>query len=60
MNANTISEQEISTIPNLPKGAVEQITKGKPWKSIDDLKKELAKSAGDKEAARIARYLVVS
>ena len=60
IDANAATKEQLATIPNLPDSAVEQISKGRPWKSIDDLKKELASSAGDKEAARIARYLIVS
>lgn len=60
LDANKATEDDLSTIPNVNKAVAEQITKGRPWKSVDDLKKDLAKSTNEKEAARIARYLEIS
>lgn len=58
MNVNKATDEDLATIPALSGQAIEQIAKGKPWKSIDDLKSALAKTLGEKEAGRIARYLV--
>ena len=60
LDANKATEEDLSTIPNVSKAIAEQISKGRPWKSVDDLKKDLAKSTNEKEAARIARYLEIS
>jgi len=58
INVNKATEPDLSTIPGLKAETVGQLTKGRPWKSIDDLKKELAKTSDEKEAARVARFLV--
>jgi DNA uptake protein ComE-like DNA-binding protein len=59
MNVNKASDEDLATIPGLSKQTIEQVGKGKPWKKLEDFQKELAKTAGEKEAKRIARFLVV-
>jgi len=59
MNVNEAGETDLATIPGVKSEMVDQLTKGRPWKSVDDLKKVLAKTSGDQEAARIIRYLIV-
>jgi DNA uptake protein ComE-like DNA-binding protein len=58
LNANKANAEELSTIPAMTSQATEQIIKGRPWKKIEDLKAAIAKTLGEKEAGRIARYLV--
>ena len=58
LNVNKATDEDLASIPGLTQETIKLIAKGKPWKSINDLEKELAKTAGDKEAKRIARYLV--
>lgn len=59
MDVNKASDADLATIPGLSKETIQQMTKGRPWKKIEDFQTELAKSATEKEAKRIARYLVV-
>ena len=58
MNVNKASDEDLLTIPGLKKETLEAVAKGKPWKTVDDFKASLAKSVGDKEAARIVRFVV--
>ena len=59
LNVNKATDEELATIPSLTKPTTEQITKARPWKSMEDLKRELTKSAGEKEATRIGRFFMV-
>ena len=59
MNVNKATDADLATIPGVSKETIQQMTKGRPWKKIEDFQKELAKTAGEKEAKRIARFLVV-
>jgi DNA uptake protein ComE-like DNA-binding protein len=58
LNVNKATEEELATIPGLTKPTIEQISKGKPWKSMEDFKTSIAKATGEKDAKRIARFLV--
>src|ERR1043166_628287 len=58
MNVNKAADENLATIPNVNSQTTAEISKGRPWKSIEDLKAALAKTLGEKEAGRIARYLV--
>ncbi len=58
LNMNKATDEELATIPGVTKPIMEQISKGRPWKSIEDFQKELGKTAGEKDAKRIARFLV--
>ena len=58
MNVNKATDENLATIPNVNSQTTAEISKGRPWKSIEDLKAALAKTLGEKEAGRIARYLV--
>lgn len=59
MNVNKATDEDLATIPGLAAPVLELISKSRPWKSMADLQKEIATSSGEKEAARITRFLVV-
>jgi DNA uptake protein ComE-like DNA-binding protein len=58
LDVNKATDEELATIPGVTKPTLEQISKGRPWKTMEDFKKDFAKTAGDKDARRIARFLV--
>lgn len=57
MSATTAADDALSTIPLADANVLSVIKKARPYKTADDVKKALA-SLGDKEAARVSRYLV--
>ncbi|HUN82673.1 MAG TPA: helix-hairpin-helix domain-containing protein [Phycisphaerae bacterium] len=59
LNVNKATDEDLATIPGLKTQTIEQISKGKPWKTVEDVRSAIAKMSGEKEASRITRYLVV-
>ena len=59
LNANSATDEQLATIPGASKEAIGQISKGRSWKTVEDVRKALAGMVGEKEAGRIGRYLVV-
>ena len=59
LNVNKATDEDLATIPGLKTQTIEQISKGKPWKTVEDVRSAIAKMSGEKEASRITRYLVI-
>lgn len=57
MSATTASDDMLSSIPLADAKLLDAIKKGRPYKTAEDVKKALV-ALGDKDAARVARYLV--
>ena len=58
LNVNKATDEELATIPALSSQTIEQISKGKPWKTLDEVRIAVTKTSGEKEASRVVRYLV--
>jgi DNA uptake protein ComE-like DNA-binding protein len=59
MNANTATDEQLSTIPGANAALLGKIKAARPFKAVADLEAALAKGATPAEGKRIARYFVV-
>jgi hypothetical protein len=59
VDVNRGSDAELMLIPGMTAAKVGTIKAGRPWKSFDGFRTELAKSGGAEEAARIEQYLFI-
>lgn len=59
VDVNRGSDAELMLIPGMTAAKVGTIKAGRPWKSFEGLRTELAKSGGAEEAARIEQYLFI-
>lgn len=60
MSANTAADAHLMTIPGANAALVTNIKKGRPYRTIDDVERALAKGSTPADGKRIARYLVVT
>ncbi|MGI8672752.1 MAG: hypothetical protein ACR2LU_09110 [Luteitalea sp.] len=56
---NTASDADILSIPNAGPRMVREFKEYRPWKTREQFIKEIGKYVGDKEAARLWRYVVI-
>lgn len=59
INLNSASDDVLLTIPGVDTRILQELKKSRPWKTKDQVEKEVGKNAGPKEAARLSRYLVI-
>lgn len=59
MNANTATDEQLSTIPGANAALVAKIKGGRPYKTTADLEAAVSKGASPGEGKRISRYFVV-
>jgi len=59
INLNTAVDDVLLTIPGINPRTVQDLKKSRPWKTTDQFEKEIGKTVGPKEAARVSRYVVV-
>lgn len=59
LNLNTASAADFKTIPNLPERMLREFEEYKPWKTKAQFDREIGKYVGDKETARLWRYMVI-
>lgn len=59
INLNTAGDEEIQTIPNLGPRMLREIKEYRPYKSIEQFRREIGKYADEKELNRLARYVTV-
>jgi hypothetical protein len=59
VDVNRGSDAELMLIPGMTAAKVAVIKAGRPWKSFDAFRAELAKSGGEEEAARVEQYLFI-
>ena len=59
MNLNTATDDQFRTIPNLPGNMIREFNEYKPWKTKEQFDREISKYVGDKETARLWRFLVI-
>lgn len=56
---NTASDADILSIPNAGPRMVREFKEYRPWKTREQFMKEIGKYVGEKEAARLWRYVVI-
>jgi DNA uptake protein ComE-like DNA-binding protein len=59
LNANSAADADLMTIPGLTPAQLAAIKAGRPWASAQALEQGLAKGSSPKDAARVARFLVI-
>ena len=59
VNLNTASAEEIMLIPGAGKRMVREFAEYRPWKTKQQFEKEIGKYFGEKEVARLWRYVVI-
>ena len=59
MNLNTATDDQFRSIPNLPGNMIREFNEYKPWKTKEQFDREISKYVGDKETARLWRFLVI-
>ena len=60
INLNTASDEEIMTIPGLGKRMLHEFKEYRPYKSIEQFRKEIGKYVDKKEVARLERYVTLN
>ncbi len=56
---NTASDEDILSIPGLGKRMLHEFKEYRPYKSIEQFRREIGKYVDEKEVARLERYVVV-
>jgi DNA uptake protein ComE-like DNA-binding protein len=59
LNVNTASDEDLVTIPGVTAQTLARIKEGRPYASTAQLEQRLAEGGDPKEAARVARFVVV-
>ena len=60
INLNTASDEDILSIPGLGKRMLHEFKEYRPYKSIEQFRKEIGKYVDKKEVARLERYVTVN
>jgi DNA uptake protein ComE-like DNA-binding protein len=60
INLNTASDETLLSIPGANPQLLRALKDARPYKDIEQFRREIAKSVSAKEAARLERYFVVS
>lgn len=59
INLNTASDADILTIPGLGPRMLREFKEYRPYKSIEQFRREIGKYVDDKEVARLERYVTI-
>lgn len=59
INLNTASDADILSIPGLGNRMLREFKEYRPYKSIEQFRKEIGKYVDDREVARLERYVVI-
>lgn len=59
INLNTASDEDILSIPGLGPRMLREFKEYRPYKSIEQFRKEIGKYVGPKEVARLERYVTI-
>jgi DNA uptake protein ComE-like DNA-binding protein len=59
LDLNTATDDQFKTIPNLPGNMIREFKEYRPWKTKAQFDKEIGKYVGDKETARLWRFMVI-
>ena len=60
LDLNTATDDAFKTIPNLPANMLREFKEYRPWKTKAQFEKEIGKYVGDKETARLWRFMVIN
>jgi DNA uptake protein ComE-like DNA-binding protein len=60
INLNTASDEEILSIPGVGKRMLSEFKEYRPYKNIEQFRKEIGKYVSKKEVARLERYVTVN
>ena len=59
IDLNTGTDEQFKTIPNLPGNMLREFKEYRPWKTKAQFDKEIGKYVGEKETARLWRFVVI-
>jgi len=59
INLNTASDEDILTIPGLGPRMLREFKEYRPYKSMEQFRREIGKYVDDREVARLERYLTI-
>lgn len=59
IDPNTATDEEIRTIPGVGNRMVREFKEYRPWKTVEQFRREIGKYVDAKEVARLERYLVI-
>ena len=59
INVNTASDEDILSIPGLGPRILREFKEYRPYKAIEQFRKEIGKYVGPKEVARLERYVTI-
>ena len=60
INLNTASDEEILSIPGVGKRMLREFKEYRPYKNLEQFRKEIGKYVSKKEVARLERYVTVN
>jgi DNA uptake protein ComE-like DNA-binding protein len=60
LDLNTATDEQFLTIPNMAARMVREFKEYRPWKTREQFDREIGKYVGDKETARLWRYMVIN
>jgi DNA uptake protein ComE-like DNA-binding protein len=60
INLNTASDENLSSIPGASPQLIRTIKDSRPYKDMEQFRREIAKSVSAKEATRLERYFVIN
>jgi DNA uptake protein ComE-like DNA-binding protein len=60
INLNTASDEDILSIPGLGKRMLHEFKEYRPYKSIEQFRREIGKYVNEKEVARLERYVTLN
>lgn len=59
MDLNTASDEDFATIPAMSKKMIHEFEEYRPYKSMEQFRREIGKYVDDKELARLERYVEI-
>jgi len=59
INLNTASDETLATIPGATPQVIRAVKDARPYKDMEQFRREIAKSVSAKEALRLERYFVI-
>jgi DNA uptake protein ComE-like DNA-binding protein len=59
INLNTASDEDILTIPGLGPRMLREFKEYRPYRNIEQFRKEIGKYVNEKEVARLERYVTL-
>jgi predicted DNA-binding helix-hairpin-helix protein len=60
INLNTASDADILTIPGMGNRMLREFKEYRPYRSIEQFRREIGKYVNDKEVARFERYVTIN